>query len=437
VREIISAKVIYGVVDAWSTNSEASIFDGVVMDKKNIENQINTIERALGERMINHALVVVQQWVTQIGDMSYVERIDQIDRNYEQVFGYYLSIEDPERDKILDDLTTETYRLVDEVYASIRVNYGLSPNIHNFNPEHLDSVIRYFSSCVQIQPDDFDWLRQKLESSADNKTLLAATVSLGRNLRECFSEDAMLYMVDAAASANTIIADQAMASLILLLAHYDVRIDFFPTITEAFEAAVGDGERAFEILMALIRSINVNIRDLMANSELDMDNLPEPIQELLGMDGNKPDSLEKIVSWMPESEKEYLAGVMAMLPDTWVFSLIVGENETRIQEIQKVYLLAGKMDLLWDQLDVAEQLLVERLSSNKATTMDYINYGHCCFVRGDRMMAFENYREARIRCKSAKSFFTMFRPDRRFLVEHGVPLDQVYLMEDKLLVCTK
>ncbi len=407
------------------------------MDKKNIENQINTIERALGERMINHALVVVQQWVTQIGDMSYVERIDQIDRNYEQVFGYYLSIDDPQRDQILDDLTTETYRLVDEVYAAIRVCYGLSPNIHKFNPEHLDSVIRYFASCVQIQPDDYDWLRQQLESGTNNKILLAATVALGRNLRECFSEDAMLYLVDAAASSNAIIADQALASLILLLAHYDVRIDFFPTITNAFENAIGDGERAYEILTALTRSINVNIRDLLADSEMDIDNLPEPIQELLGMDENKPESLDKIVSWMPESEKEYLAGVMSMLPDTWVFSVIVGENETRIQEIQKVYLAAGKMDLLWEQTDVAEQLLVERLSSSNATTMDYINYGHCCFIRGDRMMAFENYREARLRCRSAKAFFTMFRPDRRFLVEHGVPLDQVYLMEDKLLVCTK
>ncbi len=407
------------------------------MDKKNIENQINTIERALGERMINHALVVVQQWVTQIGDMSYVERIDQIDRNYEQVFGYYLSIDDPQRDQILDDLTTETYRLVDEVYAAIRVCYGLSPNIHKFNPEHLDSVIRYFASCVQIQPDDYDWLRQQLESGTNNKILLAATVALGRNLRECFSEDAMLYLIDAAASSNAIIADQALASLILLLAHYDVRIDFFPTITNAFENAIGDGERAYEILTALTRSINVNIRDLLADSEMDIDNLPEPIQELLGMDENKAESLDKIVSWMPESEKEYLAGVMSMLPDTWVFSVIVGENETRIQEIQKVYLAAGKMDLLWEQTDVAEQLLVERLSSSNATTMDYINYGHCCFIRGDRMMAFENYREARLRCKSAKAFFTMFRPDRRFLVEHGVPLDQVYLMEDKLLVCTK
>ncbi len=407
------------------------------MDKKNIENQINTIERALGERMINHALVVVQQWVTRIGDMSYVERIDQIDRNYEQVFGYYLSIDDPQRDQILDDLTTETYRLVDEVYAAIRVCYGLSPNIHKFNPEHLDSVIRYFASCVQIQPDDYDWLRQQLESGTNNKILLAATVALGRNLRECFSEDAMLYLVDAAASSNAIIADQALASLILLLAHYDVRIDFFPTITNTFENAIGDGERAYEILTALTRSINVNIRDLLADSEMDIDNLPEPIQELLGMDENKPESLDKIVSWMPESEKEYLAGVMSMLPDTWVFSVIVGENETRIQEIQKVYLAAGKMDLLWEQTDVAEQLLVERLSSSNATTMDYINYGHCCFIRGDRMMAFENYREARLRCKSAKAFFTMFRPDRRFLVEHGVPLDQVYLMEDKLLVCAK
>ena len=90
------------------------------------------------------------------------------------------------------------------------------------------------------------------------------------------------------------------------------------------------------------------------------------------------------------------------------------------------------MDLVWDKTDRAERWLVQRLRSDKATTMDYINYGHCLMLRGDRMMAYENYRQARSMCKTAKVFYTLFRPDRHLLVEHGVPVEQVYLIEDQL-----
>ena len=49
------------------------------------------------------------------------------------------------------------------------------------------------------------------------------------------------------------------------------------------------------------------------------------------------------------------------------------------------------------------------------------------------MMAYENYRTAREMCKGAKEFFALFRPDRRQLVDRGVPIEQVYLIEDQLL----
>ena len=48
-------------------------------------------------------------------------------------------------------------------------------------------------------------------------------------------------------------------------------------------------------------------------------------------------------------------------------------------------------------------------------------------------MAFENYLEAKRQCKSTRTFFDLFRPDRKMLVEKGIPLEQVYLMEDHLL----
>ena len=65
--------------------------------------------------------------------------------------------------------------------------------------------------------------------------------------------------------------------------------------------------------------------------------------------------------------------------------------------------------------------------------MDYINYGHCLLLKGDRMMAFENYRQARQLCGNVKDFFNLFRPDRRQLVDCGVPVEFIYLIEDQLL----
>lgn len=402
-----------------------------------IEEQVNTIERALGERMINHALVIVRQWVAELGASIYIGRIEHLEQNYQCIFDYYLSTDDPERENLLDQLTGDTFRLVDEVYADLRVKRGLSPEMHGFNGDNPQSVMRYFSSCVHLQQEDFDWLRECFSDPSRSAIALIALTAVGQNLRECFSEDALRCLIEAIDSDNNVIANQALATSILLLAHYDVRVDFFPELEDAFANVLGDGEHAFETMCALIRSSKANLRDMLASGEISTEDLPEPLRDLLGMAGDDGNKLGEIVSWMPETENEYMAGIVAILPDTWVYASIMGDDPMRLHKVQMLYLSIGKMDMLWEQTEEAEQWLVQRLCTDKATPIDYINYGHCCFLRGDRMMAYENYREARLRCKSAKSFFALFRPDRHYLVEHGIPLEQVYLMEDQLLRITE
>ena len=49
------------------------------------------------------------------------------------------------------------------------------------------------------------------------------------------------------------------------------------------------------------------------------------------------------------------------------------------------------------------------------------------------MMAYENYRQARQLCGSHKEFVALFRPDRKELVDHGIPMEHVYQMEDRLI----
>ena len=62
-----------------------------------------------------------------------------------------------------------------------------------------------------------------------------------------------------------------------------------------------------------------------------------------------------------------------------------------------------------------------------------MNYAHCLLLKGDRMMAFENYKQARQECGSLRAFYDLFRPDRRALVDHGVPIDFVSFIEDNLV----
>ncbi len=48
-------------------------------------------------------------------------------------------------------------------------------------------------------------------------------------------------------------------------------------------------------------------------------------------------------------------------------------------------------------------------------------------------MAYENYKQARALCASPREFIELFRPDRHQLVDCGIPVEFIYLLEDRLL----
>ena len=400
---------------------------------QNLDDQVNTIERALGERMIRHALIILRSWLIELGeDNPFEARYADISERYKALFEDFLTSDDPDREEQLDKMTGETYRLVDDVYATIRVRKGLSPEMHGFNGANPQSVMHYWSGCVQFKDSDFDWLRSVTNDTNRSALALMAVSAISKNLRETFSEQAMLALIDGINSESQVVAEQALANTMLLLAHYDVRIDFFPAVQNAFAEAIGDGDRAFEVLCAMIRSTKVSLKDMLARNEISYDELPQELRDLLSMTGSEND-ISGITSWVPNSEQEYMSGLIQILPDTWLYSFLVGDDAQRQRTIKLMYLSIGKMDLVWDNISLAESFLVQQMRAHKATALDYINYGHCFLLRGDRMMAYENYRTAREMCKGAKEFFALFRPDRRQLVDRGVPIEQVYLIEDQLL----
>lgn len=402
-----------------------------------LDEQVTTIERALGERMIDHALVIVRAWLNELGENNpYEQAYEDIRAQYAALFDEWLTSDNPERETTLDKLTGDAYRLVDAVYASLRLFRGLSPQMHGFNPSNPQSVMRYFSCCLQFSDADFQWLHDACNDHERAAVGLMAVAALAKNIRECFHEQALMALIDGVNGENDVVAEQCLANLLILFAHYDVRIDFFPDLQNAFVAAVeemGDeGEQAFQTLCALVRSVKTNWRDHIASGELKIEDLPEELQNLLELTGDGGD-IEGVAAWVPASEQEYMQGIVDILPDTWIYSVLIGESAERLSHMALVYLSVGRMDLLWDHTDVAAQWLLGQLREGSRSPMDYINYAHCMWLQGDRMMAFEYYKQARQMCKSSKEFFALFRPDRRQLVDHGVSMEQVYLMEDNLI----
>lgn len=404
---------------------------------QSLEEQIVTIERSLGERMIGHALAILRVWLNELGETNRFEQFYlDIQQEYQELFDRWVSADDEGIDKELDRLTGNAYVLTDVVYAAVRLKRGISPVMHGFNENNLQSVMHYFSNHVHPNENDLNWLSSIIRDPNRGASALMAVSAISHGLRQCFSKDSILTLIDGINSGSDVIAEQCLSNVILLLAHYDVRIDFFPELQNAFADAIAemndDGEQAFQTLCSLVMATNDEWLKNLTVRELRAEDVPQELQSLLEQTG-EDSSISGIQSIITNTEKEYMRSIIDILPDTWVFSVVVGEGYERQSRMALTYLTVGRMDMLWENIELASRWLLEHLRKGSTSPKDYINYGHCMLLQGDRVMAFENYRQARQLCKSSKDFFNLFRPDRKALVDHGVPVEQVYLIEDQLL----
>ena len=402
---------------------------------QSLEEQISIVERALGECMIDTALVVVRAWLLELGENNpYEEAFTSIQAHYHDFFNRWLNTNDPKAAEELNTLTGDTYQLVDAVYAAIRLRRGLSPDMHGFNPESPQSVMNYFANSVRLRPEDLEWLHDTLNAPSNISIALMAVNSVTRALRDCFNVETFLALIEGIQSESEVVSDQCLANAFMLTIHYDIRMDFFPQIQDALANAVADmddgGEHAFDVLCALVRAVPA-----VGNEQEEQEafnQLPEAIREFLEKLGVK-DEMRSLMAWVPKSEQEYMSGIIQIFPQTWLYEVLVEGEPERENILTQTYLRSGNRDLMWQHPDMAESYLVQTLRKGSDKPMDYINLAHCQMLKGDRMMAFENYKQARQLCKSSKEFFGLFRPDRRQLVDCGVPVEQIYLIEDKLL----
>ena len=401
-----------------------------------LDEQVTVVERALGECMIDTALVVVRAWLNEIGENNpYEEAFTSIQKRYHEIFTQWLNIDVPSSDEELSKITGETYQMVDAVYADIRLLRGLSPEIHGFNHDSITSVMHYFENCVRFRPEDLEWYKEVMNDESKASLALAATSALAHNLRTCFSLEAFLAMIECMSVENETVLDQCISNVVLLLVQYDIRIDFFPQIQDAVVNVIGENDlsdHVFEVLCALVESSSKNWIEEIAKSMFEDNQFPEELKRLMEMSGMGHDS-QTFSQLFPSQEHKYITEVIPLIPQTWLYALLIEGYPSREKALAYVMISAGFRDAMWDHPQIAEKIYLEILRGGTEKPMDYINYAHCLLLRGDRMMAFENYKQARLLCKTSKEFFALFRPDRKNLIDHGIPLEHVYVMEDQLI----
>lgn len=365
-----------------------------------LDEQVAVVERALGECMIETALVVVRSWLNEIGENNpYEEAFVSLQQRYRDLFTKWLNVDDPGAAEELTKLTGDAYQLVDAVYADIRLARGLSPSMHGFNPDSIESVMRYFENSVRLRPEDLAWFHDVINSPDRPEMGVIAVTALAHNLRTNFSIDVFLALIEGMTAENELAADMCIAQTCLLLVQYDVRIDFFPQIQDAFADTIATndlGEHVFDVLCAIMRG-------------------------------------EKVLKMIPGTDSEYVSEVLPLIAGTWLYAVLIEGSTSRERMLAYHGVQAGYREMMWGYPDVAEQVYLQVLRGGTDKPQDYINYAHCLLLQGDRMMAFENYKQARQLCGSSKEFFALFRPDRRQLVDHGVPMEHVYLLEDQLV----
>ena len=403
--------------------------------------QVMTVERALGERMIESALILVRAWMNELGENNpYEEAHAAIRKEYNDLFSQWLTSDDTSIDERIDALTCDAYQLIDAVYADLRLKRGLSPDMHGFNQESLSSVMNYFMNCVRLRPEDLEWLHKAMNDEERGMIAMMALSSLAVNLRECFSIDAMLALIEGINAENDLLANQCTAGVLKLLIQYDIRIDYFKQIQVAFCDAVREqndgGEQVVNVLCALIemsRKQLLNEGHAQARELKSMEDVPKVLEEII-QTTNLEDYRNAIIQWYPSTEMDFLEGLMRMLPETWLYHVLTEDNPEIERAIVRVLLQCGYHENLWEHPDIAEKVYRSQLRKKNKNPDDFIHYAHCLMLKGDRMMAYENYKRARELCKNVKDFYALFRPDRSMLVDHGVPVEQVYLIEDQLFL---
>lgn len=103
-------------------------------------------------------------------------------------------------------------------------------------------------------------------------------------------------------------------------------------------------------------------------------------------------------------------------------------------ESARIYSAIAWCSFLCDDYATAERYFAKLDAQGKQKSNDLLNKGHLLFVQGKRLEALEVYKRCLAQMPTLKDFLRSFRPDRSILLEKGVPKNEIYLMEDQLVL---
>lgn len=408
------------------------------------------IERPLVNGLIYEALPNLRRWAMESDYERYDDRLRSIEDNYNYIFQHYLAGDDPEHDALIDNLIRQALIILDELYVDLLYKYDLLPATEHYDPQTPLTYAHYFNYCLRPTDEDKQVIRDIL--SDPQPSMLAMCVSSG--VAECldivWNEELMLMLIEAIENPNDQISFQCMSLVLGLLIDYDDRIDFFHNVQQTFWDKVQDDlSRPMIFLRMMVESVEeFEHKTLSQDMQAKIyEELPDEVRQMLRE--KNADNPRQALSDMLNEQSAYKASEEHMrrvqnLPGTWLYEAVVGSDEEQLRDMEMRYLKSGSMELMWHRLDEAEQMLKQRLRKRMATqhptdaqkrliAIDLMNYGHCCYVNGDRAMAYENYRQAIAWIGEVREFFERFHEDRPHLIEAGLTENQLFLMEDHLI----
>ena len=107
--------------------------------------------------------------------------------------------------------------------------------------------------------------------------------------------------------------------------------------------------------------------------------------------------------------------------------------ELKHSGVAKVQRAIAWCSFLCGDYETAELFYGKLMDADKMKDIDYLNIGHLYFVTGKRHDALNAYQHSMRMYDNLKAFLTVFRPDRKFLIEKGLSKTDIYMMEDQLI----
>ncbi|MDL2322564.1 hypothetical protein LJC52_01090 [Bacteroidales bacterium OttesenSCG-928-A17] len=261
------------------------------MTKNEIQSYSRQIQGFLGQKQLKSAFEVLTLLLADLQNYQLKEQVFELEDHYKMMLNYLIKgIQDPQQEKVYQDLVRSVYQLSDQTFSLIKLQnstslfYEKKKSLPFFAPESslqlkesLDDLLGRISLSELLEEDErneetvqsIEKEKEELEKKIFYKTwlsdawgsdeakmwteiirtklyprdlicLLISAITL--NQEEIFDERKALALTEACESEDDVIRQRAIVGLLLFLRRYDNRLHLFPSIRNRI-AYLGDNPR--------------------------------------------------------------------------------------------------------------------------------------------------------------------------------------------------